>query len=424
MVSGSTSRRNKSQTTLSQSTALLPEIWLLVFPYLKHADLQTISLTCSTFRYMAQPLLFSVLDVSPFLLSYNTEQPILRPAEYLDRFMQRLEYYKLPHIAHGVRHCWISPYSRSGFPTRNQDDSLDPNLIIDAAIEALPRFTNLSTLSWHCIDIAPRWWDVIQSLRISRLWLNSSSIPHEVQSPLQHILHLDLDQWPWEGKVTNHVSIHEERVRGVNTVALHHVIHPEVIQSISVPRVDTACHLYSILSRATYPLRSLKVPFSSISDPSFITALENCPCLSSLCIFPPSSDERSRDVAVQALTASVLPSLESYEGPYSHVLRFSQQPLQNVALWGFDERPEVCDPHKLANVLASLAHTTAADSLKMLKFTVLEITSSLLGLLVSFKNMERLIMVSTDNTSRDTIVPVPQSFKSGTPVSVSRNLVL
>ncbi|KAF8159211.1 hypothetical protein B0H34DRAFT_640530, partial [Crassisporium funariophilum] len=86
---------------------LPPEIWLLVFPNLKTLDLQSVSTTCTTFRYMAQPFLFSVLDVSPFLLSYNADQPILRPQTYLHRFLARLEYYKQPHIAHGVHHCWV-----------------------------------------------------------------------------------------------------------------------------------------------------------------------------------------------------------------------------------------------------------------------------------------------------------------------------
>ncbi|KAF8959632.1 hypothetical protein BDZ97DRAFT_1385703 [Flammula alnicola] len=177
MLSTTTSISRSGSRLSSESTAtdiqpsskppvLLPEIWLLVIPYLKTLDLQSISLTCSTFRYMAQPLLFSVLDVSPFLLSYNAEKPILRPPKYLDRFVERLEYFKLPHIVHGVHHCWISPYSRSGFPNRNQQDDLDPNSIIDVALEALPHFPNLSTLSWHCIDITPQWWDKIQSLNI------------------------------------------------------------------------------------------------------------------------------------------------------------------------------------------------------------------------------------------------------------------
>ncbi|KAF8810483.1 hypothetical protein BYT27DRAFT_7091874, partial [Phlegmacium glaucopus] len=84
---------------------LPPEIWLLIFPNLRSSDLRTVSSVSKSFRYMAQPLLFSVLDVSPFLLSINTKRIILRPKEYLDRLLARLECYKQPHIAHGVHHC-------------------------------------------------------------------------------------------------------------------------------------------------------------------------------------------------------------------------------------------------------------------------------------------------------------------------------
>ncbi|KJA22764.1 hypothetical protein HYPSUDRAFT_100728, partial [Hypholoma sublateritium FD-334 SS-4] len=84
---------------------LFPEIWLLVFPYLKAPDLRSVSLTSSSFRYMAQPILFSVLDVSPFLLSYNAEKPTFRSFDYFERLKERLGYFKLPHIAHGVHRC-------------------------------------------------------------------------------------------------------------------------------------------------------------------------------------------------------------------------------------------------------------------------------------------------------------------------------
>ncbi|KDR80995.1 hypothetical protein GALMADRAFT_207893 [Galerina marginata CBS 339.88] len=382
-----------------QPSSLLPEIWLLVFPHLAPPDLQSISLTCSTFRYIAQPLLFCVLDVSPFLLSYNAEQPTLRPRKYLTRFLKRLEYYKLPHIAHGVRHCWISPYTRFGFPMRNQDDDTDPNQIIDAAVDALPSFPNLSTLSWHCIDIAPEWWDVIQSLQITNLWLNSSSIPHPVASPLLTIRHLDLDQWPWEGRITNHVSVHEERSRGVSTLALQHVIQPDVIQSISVPRTDTAVHLFTILSETTYHLTSLKVPFSSVSDPSFINALEHCPSLVSLGIFPPTSDERSRDVQLGTFAPSTLPSLTNYEGPDTHVLQFCHQPLQRISLWGFDNRPALCDPEALTKTLAKLAETATANSLKCLALMVIGITHDLLDIFSSFNELERIIVQSQESST-------------------------
>lgn len=401
---------------LSGTPVLFPEIWLLVFPYLKDPDLRSVSLTSSTFRYMAQPILFSVLDVSPFLLSYNAEKPTFRSLDYFERLKERLEYFKLPHIAHGVRCCWISPYTRSGFPTRNQQDDTKPGLIIDAVLNILPLFLNLTVLSWHCINITPKWWNTIQSLHLQKLWLNSSTVPLSVTSPLSSIIHLDLDQWPWEGRVTNHVSIHEERTPGVGELALHHIIQPEVIQSISVPRVDTARHLFSLLSQMNYGLRSLRVPFSSVSDPAFSLVLEQCSSLESLCLFPPSTDERSRDIKLDNLMTSMLPLLKMYEGPYSHLMQFARQPLEHAVLWGFDDPPAVCNPDNLVETLAELAGTAAGGSLRCLKVTVIDITSALLDIFASFRSLESIMVQSQDSTPRD--MPLSQSLKSSPTITV------
>jgi len=399
------------------STISLPsEIWLSIFPYLKTPDLQSVTLTCTTFRYMAQPLLFSVLDVSPFLLSYNAELPLFRPRSYYDRFLRRLECYKLPHIAYGVRHCWISPYSRSGFPFRNQQDNFDPKHIINAAIDSLPYFPNLSALSWHCIDIAPEWWDAIQQLRIKTLWLNSSSLPSVPTTPLAFVEHLDLDQWPWEGRITNHVSIHEERTNGVGLPALQHIIHPTCTQSISVPRTDTACRLFTVLADTIHDIRSLTIPFSSVSDTYFAQALEHCPQLESLRILPPSSDERYRDIQLDTFTESALPALTAYEGPYTHVLQFSRQALKQVSLWGFDDRPSLCDPDLLVRTLSTLAETGNVGSLSSLQVTVVGITQELLQAFLAFTCLERLVIQSQD-ASRN--LPMSHPMRPTPPVTVS-----
>ncbi|KAJ3515703.1 hypothetical protein NLJ89_g1593 [Agrocybe chaxingu] len=375
---------------------LLPEIWVLIFPYLKPHDLHSISLTCSTFRYIAQPILFTVLDLSPFLLSYNTEHPILRPRHYLSRFMKRLECFKQPHIAHGVRHCWVSPYTRFGFPSPKQQDDLDPNLIINAAVEALPHFPNLHTLSWHCIDITPQWWQIIQSLKIHKLWLNSSFIPETATSPLPLVVHLDLDQWPWEGRT---------RITSPFTR--------------SVPQ-ESGCPLSSMSSTQTslkqvHALRSLNVPFNAVPDSHFVGALEQCPYLESLCIFPPSSDEPYRDIKMGAVGRSTLRRLTAYEGPYTHVVQFAHQPLKQVSLWGFDDRPSLCDPEALVAVLTELAESTTAESLESLTLTVFSITRDLLESFSGFAHLRQIILQSQDNTSRS--MPMPYSIRPNAPVT-------
>ena len=397
---------------------LPPEIWLNIFPYLKPGDLQSASLTCSTFRYMAQPLLFSVLNVSPFFLSYNADRPIKRPTVYLERFLERLAYYQLPHLKHAVRHCWISPYSRHGFPERNPTDDLDPSLIISPLVAALPGFPNLRVLSWHCIDITAEWWDIIHSLRLTKLWINSSDIL-SCKLPTDSITHIELDQWPWEGKVTNHVSIHEERSAGTSLSTLHRIIDAEGTEIISVPRVDTACRLLSGLRETTHYVKTLKIPFAALRSADFIPALELCPRLEVLCIFPPSSDERSRDIKLELVPPTAVPSLTTYDGPCTHLMDFSCKSLQRITLWGFDERPILADPAVLVDVFLRLSETGSVHTIKSIQIAVKNITHDLMGAISPFYSLESLAIQSQDSSKSKISMPYP--LQSNSPITV-RNL--
>jgi hypothetical protein len=388
--------RQSLEKRLFYDSGIAPEIWLLVFSNLKSSDLRAVSSVCKPFRYMAQPSLFSVLDISPFLFSYE-RKPIPRHQSYLSRLTARLECYKQPHIAPGVHHCWVSPYTiGSGFPPRNSQDGLDPNSIINTLFESLPSFPSLTTLSWHCIDITPNWWSVIQSLNIRNLWLNSSSIP-TFQTPLTSVVHLDLDNWPWRGKTTNQVSMHEERGHGIEQSTLNHVIHPDVILSISVPRLDTACYVFSVLSQTdSWQLRVLRIPFFSISDPKFIPALRMCPRLEVLCIFPPITDTLVQDVVLDTIPLTYLPCLRSYEGPYAHLLNICRQPLEHVSLWGFHERLALCNPDALAETLNNFAQQKSIESLRSLTVLVVGITFDLLQSFSAFEYLERLTVQSQE----------------------------
>ncbi|KAF8959631.1 hypothetical protein BDZ97DRAFT_1922803 [Flammula alnicola] len=171
----------------------------------------------------------------------------------------------------------------------------------------------------------------------------------------------------------------------------------------------------------TYDLRSLKIPFSSVSDPSFIPALERCPSLVSLCIFSPTSDERSRDVQIENLSRTALPSLTVYEGPHTHVLQFSHRPLERVVLWGFDDRPSVCNPEALVDTLADLAETSTVNSLRSLKTMVVDITNDLLEVFSSFTHLESIIIQSQDSSPRD--MPIPHPIKSTIAVTSLYNMM-
>ncbi|PPQ74056.1 hypothetical protein CVT24_012949 [Panaeolus cyanescens] len=408
---------------METNSILLPEIWLLILLYLKPNDLRSLALVDKRFLRLAQPSLFSVLDVSPFLRTYN-EHPIRRPQEYLTRFIQRLEYYKKPHIVHAVQHCWISPYTRAGFPQRDEQDDLDPGLVIDAVLDALTVFPNLKALSWHCIDLTPRWWSVIARLRVKRLWINSSSFvgfEEEEGEPerLRYVERVDLDQWPWEGNITNQVSIHESNSAGVDFEVLSRIIRPDVVQTITVPRMNTAARLFELLAshasvqpdafrytpaaleQSGTQLRTLKIPYSVIRDDNLVSALTACAGLQTLCIFPPTSDERFKVRKVDSDIARLLPNLRTYEGPY-HLLPFFAKRragvVETLSLWGLDDRPAFADPDAVADALTSLSPSAyGRRGLKELRLLVTRISQELLDMLSQFQELEKLEIHSQDS---------------------------
>jgi hypothetical protein len=123
-------------------------------------------------------------------------------------------------------------------------------------------------------------------------------------------------------------------------------------------------------------------------------------------------------VKIDNLSPSALPSLVAYEGPYTHVLQFGQQPraLEQISLWGFDGRPAICSSDGLADTLAELASTSTVNSLKYINSAVDAITLDLLEALSSFSLLERIVIQSQDSFPRDT--PFHHTFKTGSSVTV------
>ncbi|KAJ3574752.1 hypothetical protein NP233_g1556 [Leucocoprinus birnbaumii] len=402
-----------------------PELWLSIFPHLDNKDLRAVTRTCSKFRLLSQPLLFRILDISPFFLAYNTDRVIYRPQHYFQTTLRRLEFYKSPLIAPAVTELWISPYARSGFPSRHLADDLDPTLVISVVIDALPAFPNLQSLTWHCIDIQPSWWNAIQKQSsLKRLWINSSTIlpPPSNDQPLPtnslQVSRLDLDHYAWEGQTTNLVSVHEERLKGVDPVLLSMTIRPESIRSVSIPRHDTALHTLSILSKiqpdAGCTLSSLTVPYSCTSSEDFIPSLTAATSLKELHLLAPQEDSAAPNEFKGWLPPSSLPLLDTYQGPYHLLPIFSNanQPkprrLRAIELWGLDEPASmtVCDPYQLESVLEELLfHEETLRSLQSLSVIVTHITIELAIVLSRFRNLKAIFLESQDSLIPNRVPP-------------------
>jgi hypothetical protein len=397
---------------------LPPELSPQIFRQLPPADLRSATLVCSSFRYLAQPFLFTILDVSPFFLAaYNGDETVTRrPCKYLDRTVSRIQFYRSNKgIARAVRQCWVSPYARQGFPPRNQKDYLEPQLVIDAVLKALPFFPNLSRLTWHCIDISVEWWDIIRRLPIHDLWLNSCSVQGSNLPPL-HIKELDVDHWAWEGATTNHVSVHEKYTQGVSLDILQLVLHPEHIERISVPRINTSNRLLTVLKgmhTETTRLRALCIPFLALRSPDFLPALEMCPTLQELSLLR-FADEHASEIDLGPLPLSLIPHLSKFEGPSTHLLNFGRgRPLRHVKLWGMDERPYVCDPDRLLDILHHFSEIN--DTIESLHVFISRVTSELLAIVTSFPKIQTVTMEAVDNP------PLMTETEAGLRISTAHN---
>ena len=394
---------------------LPPELWLKIFPELLPPDLRAATLACSIFRHLAQSFLFTVIDVSPFFLNayhdVGEDKITLRPLEYLDRTIERLEFYTSnDHIARAVKHCWISPYTRKGYPPRNHMDHLEPLLVVNAVVAALPHFPNLSILTWHCIDIRAEWWDVIHRLPIKDLWLNSCSI-QDLDPPSFHMQQLDLDHWAWDGVTTDFVSVHEKFAPGVSQDVISLVLHPERIQRISVPRVNTANRLLAVLTEmhtTTTRLCALTIPFFALRSSDFIPALEMCPTLQELRLLQPT-DEHSIEVEIGPLPPSLIPLLSTFEGPSTHLLNFGKnRPIKRARLWGMDDTPYVADPTRLLETLHQFS--VINRTIESLHVSIIRVTFELLAILTSFPNIRAVTMEAVDNPP---LSPLPDTSEEG-----------
>ncbi|TFK28323.1 hypothetical protein FA15DRAFT_753641 [Coprinopsis marcescibilis] len=384
-----------------QSKSLPPELWLEILPHMSRLDKASTSLVSQQLRALAQPMLFEVLDVSPFLLAFTIDRPFLRPKNYLRYTLDRLACFQQPHIVHGIKSCYISPYTRTGYPARDRGDDLDPSLVVNAVIDALPSFPNLRTLALHLIDLNDIAWNAFCGLHLTSLWLNSCNIDAQDVAIPPYASTIFLDHCSWKGEPSDLISLHEERRTGVPYNVARALIRPQRVKFISTPRRDTALMTLAILAESPTTLQSLRLSFAATTGDLFLHALANCPRLTSLTIFPPVNGDPSTYHGFGEIPFNA-PSLKMFEGPYIYLPNLLQQHLESVSVWGMDERPAFVNPHRLLPGLSRLAQTPNSETLGHLHITATHLSDELLACLISFKNLKRLSVESHDSPTQET----------------------
>jgi hypothetical protein len=347
-------KKNKPAWETSTKHLVLPaEIWLGILPYLSSRDYYTLSLTCRSLRWIAQPLLFRTpVAIHPFLGSVAYRQRQLEP--YIARSLERLDFLSLPRIAHHVKEFSLTPYPRGHSLSHSAPHVHVPeNVIVDRVFDVLPHFRNLNTLVIHSIKSTPQRMSVLQRLSLRSLEL-------EIRG----------DDITWQATESQpSTPVVAQRVFLFNCNANPHQIpvpvivplsflYPKTLEVISAGSNGTESVLTAMsLSSSPFPrLRLLDVSVRYISSPFFIMALRKCHNLASLRLRSASTDSPSyARLIMDPLPAEVLPALTSYHGPPSLAPSFSRgRSLSDVKLWSSRSIASVRPPTYLGEIVSLL----------------------------------------------------------------------
>lgn len=175
-------RPSRAPSVIAQ-VGLAPELWLAIFEHLPFRALQDVALTCRSFRYLAQPLLFRCLTFCPYSLDTNNQR-FIHCFETVERTKQRIQFCSSARIAHAVRECKFYPRYIVGAVL---NPKIAYNVLLDVLLDTLPLFFNLQSLSFTFVDLSQSRVLKLCALRSLRsLFLGNCTVEHvQSLSPLK-----------------------------------------------------------------------------------------------------------------------------------------------------------------------------------------------------------------------------------------------
>ncbi|KAG1816872.1 uncharacterized protein BJ212DRAFT_1480726 [Suillus subaureus] len=327
---------------------LAPELWLAIFEHLPLRALHDVALTCQSFRYLAQPLLFRSLTFCPYSLDTNNQRFIYR-LETVERTKQRIQFCSSPRIAHAVRECKFYPrYIVGAVP----NTEIAYNVLLDILLDTLPLFVNLQSLSFMFVDLSqPQVLKLCALRSLGNLFLGNCMVEH-----VQSLSHPKL-----------------QNGHGLS------VFSPDHICSVSVINPVAASHFLNNFmgnaSQGLLQLRCLTLPCDLEVVRAFRPLLHLIPELSELKFARPSQIQfnlpKDENFSL-SMHSNPLKPLLKYQGPrqllphfvrpgaLEHLNLWSTRPMSTDglmdpmelygALVGGDELVSVCDPEVLRTV--------------------------------------------------------------------------
>ncbi|KAJ7431608.1 hypothetical protein FB451DRAFT_1486619 [Mycena latifolia] len=330
-ITGTTRPRRGSNADSSAYDIMPPELWLKVFLHIPLYLLPSVTLTCRSFRAIAQPLLFTTISTHPKV------SPAVSTVKSRKRVADRLQFFCSPQIHLTVWECQISP------PEPEEDDPPAEDLV-DAIFDALPTFPNLRTLKCRYVRLTPKRLAILQELRLTTISLelcfgDISDLSVASSVPLQHVTF----KYPYSFL---------GRDKADPCLLFLSSTHLKQLHATTTSITTTLARSQPFVS-----LRTLEIPTECLSSEHFIPALSRCPAVEHLTLLPPDLHPRT---PFDALPDGILPRLNSYRGPHHLapcILR--GRPAKHVDI-SVPSRP-----HRLASSLIKLDRTLESLSFRL-----------------------------------------------------------
>ncbi|KAG1885276.1 uncharacterized protein F5891DRAFT_1088229 [Suillus fuscotomentosus] len=360
---------------------LPPELWSAIFEHLPLRTLHDVTLTCHSFRYLAQPLLFRSLTFCPYSLDANNQRFIHR-LETVKRTKRRIQFCSSVRIAHAVRECKFYPRYIVGAVLNT---AIPYNVLLDILLDTLPLFVNLQSLSFMFVDLSQSQISKLCALRsLGNLFLGNCTVEHvlSLSSPKLRLANLTIicDSKNMLGN-------------GQNGHGLS-VFSPDHIRSVSIINPVAASQLLNNFignaSQGLLQLRCLTLPCNLEVVRAFRPILHLIPELAELKFARPSQIQHNlpRDENFSLSTHfNPLKPLSKYQGPRQLLPHFvrpgalehlnlwstrpvstdgSMSPLElHGALAGGNKLVSVCDPEVLKTVQMLELSVTHVDALML-----------------------------------------------------------
>ncbi|KDQ54215.1 hypothetical protein JAAARDRAFT_38381 [Jaapia argillacea MUCL 33604] len=367
---------------------LPPELWEMCCVYLPRTDLRSLTLTCTAFRWIAQPKLFDTLKISVvpravILEGVQEDRTLQMP---LTLSVARLRFFACERIRASVQSCHLTVErsEREDGWVCLQDGTLE---VMDEFLRSLPSFPNVSKVSFTSVMLDARELQCLGELRSLKTLVLSDCrlIPSPTPPTALAIEHLQISGDPYR--------IFPPSKEGSSIGMLFDLTR---LRTLNISRHtwgdETSAAIFHVSSDITpfLNLTTLSIPSTSMLSPSFPSLIARCPRLHKLELltFPKSTSHPYRPPPV-VLSSTMASHLEVFVGPDPCTPTFTSRALRKIVMTSGLELPYNI-PEEIIRILSDV---NSPSDLEDLTFGVYHITGSLLDCICDrFSSLKSLAM--------------------------------